>query len=71
VSARNFVEIVRFDDWVRVLLDGRVFYEGHSMPDHEWIRLFQKLAPRVEFVTRDATRAETIEAVGYDPDEDP
>jgi hypothetical protein len=48
-----------------------VFYEGHSMPDHEWIRLFQKLAPRVEFVTRDATRAETIEAVGYDPDEDP
>lgn len=71
MSKRVHVEIVYFDDWTRMLVDGEVYHEDHSIPDFVWIQLFGKLAPRVEFHKREATKAEVVDVVGYDPEVGP
>lgn len=36
------------DDWTRLRVDGEVFHEGHSIPDHEYLRLLKQLGCEVE-----------------------
>jgi hypothetical protein len=35
-------------DWVRVIVDGKVFHEGHEVPDFKWTELLAKLGAEVE-----------------------
>ena len=36
------VSIANGDDWVGVYVDGRLEYEGHSIPDFEWLNIIKK-----------------------------
>jgi len=36
------ISIAQGDDWVGVYVDGKKEFEGHSIPDFEWIDIIRK-----------------------------
>lgn len=35
------VEVYRVDEWAGLYQDGQLVYEGHSIPDHEYLALLR------------------------------
>lgn len=54
------IEIIHFSDWVKVLQDGTLIQEGHSINEYD---LLITLGFNVK--SRDATEEEETEARGY------
>jgi hypothetical protein len=46
-AAKIDVQSAEDGDWVRVLIDGDVFHEGHSIPDFKWAELLAKVGCEV------------------------